>query len=150
MNTLKSFLLLALLSGLLLAAGAALGGRAGMMLALVVAAAMNLGTWFFADSIVIRSTGAQPVPEWELTWLHADIGELAQRAGIPKPRLYALPHEASPNAFAPGRSPDKGVVAVTAGLLQTLDRREIRGVLAHETVISEAGARRTRSCSSPS
>lgn len=132
MNTLKTTLLLASMTGFLIVMGGLVGGRSGMLLMLVVSAVMNLGTWFFADSMVIRATGAQPVPEGgQLDWLHHDIAELAQRAGIPKPALY-ITADPSPNAFATGRSPSKGVVAVTRGLLQTLERREIRGVLAHE------------------
>lgn len=132
MNAIKTTLLLASMTGLMMAIGGVTGGRDGMLVMLVVSALLNLGTWFFADTMVIRSTGAKPVPEGgRLDWLHQDIAELAQRAGIPKPRLY-ITEDPSPNAFATGRSPSKGVVAVTAGLLNTLDRREIRGVLAHE------------------
>jgi len=130
-NALKTTLLLGLLTGFLLLIGEIVGGRSGMTLMLGISALMNLGTWFFADTLVLRSTGAQPVPPGELGWLHEDVAELARKANIPKPRLYWTP-EPSPNAFATGRSPSKGVVAVTQGLLNTLNRREIRGVLAHE------------------
>jgi heat shock protein HtpX len=131
-NTLKTTALLGGLTGMLLFMGGLFGGREGMALMLVVSLLMNLGTWFFSDSIVLRTTGAVPVDPRQLGWLQDDVQELARNAGIPTPRLYVLPHEHSPNAFATGRSPSKGVVAVTAGLLNTLDRREIRGVLAHE------------------
>lgn len=132
MNALKTTALLGLLTGFLLFIGALVGGRDGVFVMLAISAVMNFGTWFFADTIVLRSTGAQPLPRHnELAWLHQDIEELAQNAGIPTPRLYWT-QDPSPNAFATGRSPSKGVVAVTRGLLQTLDRREIRGVLAHE------------------
>lgn len=132
MNALKTTLLLATMSGFMIALGGLAAGRTGMLVMLIGSAVMNLGTWFFADSMVIRSTGAKPIPEGgDLDWLHDDVAELARRAGIPKPRLYYTA-DPSPNAFATGRTPSKGVVAVTAGLLQTLDRREIRGVLAHE------------------
>ncbi|MEM7245321.1 MAG: M48 family metalloprotease, partial [Acidobacteriota bacterium] len=92
----------------------------------------NFGSWFFSDTIVLKSAGVVPVPEGQLDWLREDLVELSARANMPVPQLYLQPHEASPNAFATGRSPAKGVVAVTAGLLNTLDRREVRGVLAHE------------------
>ena len=131
MNALKTTALLALMSGILLAIGGAAGGQQGLILMLGVSAVLNFGTWFFADTVVLRTTGAQPVPPGELDWLREDVAELAERAGIPAPRLYWTA-DPSPNAFATGRSPSKGVVAVTAGLLKTLNRREIRGVLAHE------------------
>lgn len=131
-NTMKTTALLGALTGMLVLFGAAWGGREGMILMFGLSVVMNFGTWFFSDSIVLRTTGAVPVDRNQLGWLHEDVEDLARRAGIPTPRLYLLPHEASPNAFATGRSPSKGVVAVTRGLLDTLDRREIRGVLAHE------------------
>lgn len=132
LNTLKTTALLAAMSSLLVLLGYALGGVNGMAIMLVVSVAMNFGTWFFSDTIVLKTTGAVPVDRSQLGWLHDEIEDLSQRAGIPTPRLYILPHEASPNAFATGRSPSKGVVAVTAGLIRTLSRREVRGVLAHE------------------
>lgn len=132
MNTLKSVLLLGLLTGLLLAAGAAVAGQRGMLTMLVVSMALNLGAWWFSDSMVLASTGARPLPEQGFEWLHDDVADIAQRAGIPKPRLFVMDRETSPNAFATGRNPERGVVAVTAGLLTQLDRRQIRGVLAHE------------------
>lgn len=131
MNYLKTTLLLGSLTGLLMAIGYAIGGQMGMTLMLLVSAGMNLFTWFFSDSMVIRSTGAVEIPYEDLPWLHDDIAELAKKANMPKPRILWTP-DPSPNAFATGRSPSKGVVAVTAGLLETLDRREIRGVMAHE------------------
>lgn len=131
MNTVKTTLLLSLLAGFLIALGGVVGGREGMLVMLLVSAVINFGTWFFADSIVIRSTGAVPIPEDELPWLHEDLQAISRAAGIPTPALYWTP-DPSPNAFATGRSPSRGVVAVTDGLLEHLDRREIRGVLAHE------------------
>lgn len=131
-NALKTTLLLGSLTGLLMAAGYGLGGAHGMQVMLVVSALMNLGTWFFSDSLVLATSGAVPIEDPRLRWLEDDVADLAQRAGMPKPRVFVVPREMSPNAFATGRSPEKGVVAVTAGLLQTLDRRQIRGVLAHE------------------
>ncbi|MFT6146446.1 MAG: heat shock protein HtpX [Myxococcota bacterium] len=132
LNTLKTTALLAFLTSILVAIGYGFGGSAGMIVMLGVSVIINFGTWFFADTIVIKTTGAVPVDRNQLGWLHDEVEDLAQRANMPVPRLYIVPHEQSPNAFATGRSPSRGVVAVTAGLLQTLSRREVRGVLAHE------------------
>jgi heat shock protein HtpX len=131
-NSLKTTLLLASLTGLLVLLGGAVGGQQGMVLMLVMSAVMNLGTWWFSDSIVLRTSGAVPITDPRLRWLDEDVAELARAAGMPKPRVFIVPNEPSPNAFATGRDPEHGVVAVTAGLLHALDRREIRGVLAHE------------------
>ena len=139
-NFLKTTLLMGALTGLLMLVGAAVGagvyGWIGAVLGTLAmgftAFVMNAGTWFFSDTVVLKTTGAVPASDTELGWLHDDLEELASKAGMPKPRLYLVPHEMSPNAFATGRSPRKGVVAVTAGLLRTLDRREVRAVLAHE------------------
>ena len=87
LNHMKSLLLLALLTGLLLTAGAALGGARGMAIAFVLSIVLNVGTWFFSDTIVIRSTGAVPLPEYEAPWLHRDVAQLAERAGITDPRV---------------------------------------------------------------
>lgn len=132
LNSLKTTMLLATLGGLLVAAGGALAGGEGMVLMLIFAAVMNFGVWWFSDSIVLRTSGAEPISDPRLAWIEDDVAELARAADMPMPRVYIVPSERSPNAFATGRSPDKGVVAVTAGLLEALDRRQIRGVLAHE------------------
>ncbi len=131
MNYVKTAMLLGLMSAFLIAIGGAIGGRGGMTMMLVMAGVMNFGAWFFADRMVIASTGAKPVPRDQLPWLHEDLEAIARAAGIPTPKLYWVP-DPSPNAFATGRSPSRGVVAVTQGLLDQLDRREIRGVVAHE------------------
>jgi heat shock protein HtpX len=131
-NALKTTALLAALTGVMLLLGQQLGGTSGMLMMLVVSSLMNLGSWFFSDRIVLATSGAVPVEDPRLAWLVQDVNELSARAGIPAPRVFVVPHEASPNAFATGRDPAHGVVAVTAGLLNNLDRREIRGVLAHE------------------
>jgi heat shock protein HtpX len=139
-NLLKTTALLGAMTGLMLVLGAVTGGGlsgdwigavAGMFLMLIVATVMNFGTFFIADTLVIKSTGAVPVPAGELQWLHEDLAEVSKKAGIPTPRLY-MTSNPSPNAFATGRSPKKGVVAVTGGLLRVLGRREIKGVVAHE------------------
>ncbi len=129
-NQIKTLLLLGGLSALLIAVGGALGPDF-LTYAVVVAAVMNLGAYFFSDRIVLASQHAQEVTAEQAPELHALVAELAQEAGIPKPRVYLIP-EAQPNAFATGRSPKHGVVAVTQGILQVLDERELRAVLAHE------------------
>lgn len=131
MSKLKTVLLLGALTGILLAIGAAIGGRAGMTVALLFAGLMNVGAWWFSDRIVLRMHNAREVAEGDAPRLHAMVTELSARAGMPKPRLYII-EEASPNAFATGRSPAHGVVAVTTGLLAILNEDEVRGVIAHE------------------
>jgi heat shock protein HtpX len=131
MNRAKTLMLLAALTALLLFIGQAIGGRGGLLIALVFASAMNLGAWWFSDSIVLRMHGAKELTPAEAPELHRMVAGLAQRAGLPMPRLYMLPEDA-PNAFATGRSPAKGAVAVTAGLTRVLDRDEVAAVIAHE------------------
>jgi len=130
-NWLKTTFLLALLTGLLLWLGDVLGGRQGLVMALAFAALLNLVAYFFSDKIALAMHHAQPVDEASAPQLYAAVAELSQRAGIPMPRLYLIP-EMQPNAFATGRSPSHAAVAVTQGLLQTMDRDELKGVLAHE------------------
>ena len=131
MNRLKTVMLLALLTALLMWAGQAVGGPAGLWFALVVAAVMNLGTYWFADKIVLRMHHAQEVSPLQAPELYAMVQDLAARADLPMPKVYIIPEEA-PNAFATGRNPQNGVVAVTEGLLRVLDRREVAAVIAHE------------------
>lgn len=131
MSRLKTIVLLGGLTGLLLVLGELVGGRAGSTLALGLAAMMNAGAWWFSDRIVLGLHRAREVPEEDAPRLHAMVSELAARAGIPKPRVF-LVEDPSPNAFATGRNPEHGVVAVTSGLLRILDEEEVRGVLAHE------------------
>jgi heat shock protein HtpX len=130
-NYLKTTLLLAGLSGLLLLAGQLLGGRSGLTIALVLAVALNAGSYFFSDKLALAATGARPVSEAEAPWLYAMVGELAARMELPMPRLYLSPSP-QPNAFATGRSPRHAAVAVTQCILSVLDERELRAVLAHE------------------
>ena len=127
----KIFSLLSLLTGLFLGGGLLIGGRSGMIVALVLAGVMNLGSYWFSHKIVLKMYGANRVEESENPDLHSMVGELAQEAGIPKPKVYKTGMQA-PNAFATGRNPEKGVVCVTDGLMQTLDEREVKGVIAHE------------------
>ncbi|AKJ03327.1 heat shock protein [Archangium gephyra] len=129
-NQIKTLLLLGVLSVVLIGIGAALG-KGFLLGALVLSLAMNLGAYFYSDKLVLRMHGAQEVSPQEAPGLHRMVEELSARAGIPKPRVFLM-NEAQPNAFATGRDPEHGVVAVTAGILEVLDERELRGVLAHE------------------
>jgi heat shock protein HtpX len=131
MNRMKTFIVPATLTALLAWAGHAIGGTVGLWLALVIAAAMIAGAWWFSDKLILRMHHAREVSRAECPELHAIVETLAARAGLPVPRLYIIPEDA-PNAFATGRDPRHGVVVVTEGLLRTLDRREVAAVVAHE------------------
>jgi heat shock protein HtpX len=131
MNQLKTLVLLAALTALLLWLGRLIGGQQGMMIALVLALVMNFGSYWFADRIVLAMYRAQPVSESDAPELFSIVRDLAQRAGIPMPKVYVIPEQA-PNAFATGRNPDHAAVAATQGLLRLMNRDEIAGVLAHE------------------
>jgi heat shock protein HtpX len=128
-NTIKTALLLGLMSGVLLVLGDYLGGSGGLMMAFVFAVIMNFASYWFSDKIVLAMYKATPVgPEHPLYQITA---RLAQRAGLPMPKVYIIPDQ-SPNAFATGRNPSHAAVAATEGILRLLDEREIEGVLAHE------------------
>lgn len=127
----KTFLLLALLSGLILFLGRAMGGSSGLMIAAIIALVMNVGSYWFSDKIVLAAYKAQEADPADVPMLHAMVAELAHNAGIPKPRVYIIPDD-SPNAFATGRNPQHAVVAVTRGILRLLSPEELRGVVAHE------------------
>lgn len=130
-NTLKTTALLGLLTGLFVLIGGAIGGQVGMIIALIFAVAMNMGAWWFSDSLALRMSGAREVSPAEAPELHQMVEVLAARAEIPKPRVYIIDSE-TPNAFATGRSPEKGAVAVTTGIARLLTRDELAGVVAHE------------------
>jgi heat shock protein HtpX len=130
-NNLKTTLLLAGLTGLLLAIGEFWRGQQGMVFALVIAGVMNLGSYFFSDKLAIAMSGAQPVSRDEAPRLYAIVERLAAKANIPVPKIYFIPTD-SPNAFATGRNPGHASVAVTRGILDLCDDEEIEGVLAHE------------------
>jgi heat shock protein HtpX len=130
-NYFRTALLLGLMTGLILVCGHLLGGRTGVVLALGVAALMNLVSYWFSDKIVLRMYRARPVSVSEAPRLHAVVDGLIARGGLPKPKLYVLPQKA-PNAFATGRNPKHSAVAVTVGLLELMDDEEIEGVIAHE------------------
>ena len=116
---------------LFVAIGGALGGRSGMVMAIVIAAVMNVGMYWFSDKLVLRMYRAQPVTEAEAPELHAIVRMLVQKAGMPMPKVYIIPDE-TPNAFATGRNPEHAVVAVTQGITRLLSREELSGVIAHE------------------
>ena len=128
-NGLKTALLLGILSALLLGLGEMLGGAGGLATAFVFAAIMNMGSYWFSDKIVLRMYRAAEVgPSHQL---YKIVERLTARAGLPMPKVYVIP-DPSPNAFATGRNPAHAAVSVTKGILQILDERELRGVLAHE------------------
>ncbi|MGH7885177.1 MAG: zinc metalloprotease HtpX [Thermodesulfobacteriota bacterium] len=131
MNNLKSVMLLAALTGFLVIIGGSLGGKSGATIALVIAGVMNFASYWWSDKIVLKMYKAQPVGMNDAPELYSDIQELAQMAGLPMPKVYIVPEQA-PNAFATGRDPEHGVVAVTQGIIQALERNELKGVLAHE------------------
>ncbi len=108
-----------------------MGGKTGIMIALILALVMNVGSYWYSDKIVLSMYGAQEVAPHDAPMLHAMVEELAARAGIPKPRVCVIPEDA-PNAFATGRDPAHGVVAVTHGIMRILSPEELKGVLAHE------------------
>jgi len=130
-NHTKTLILLATLTALLLWGGQALGGREGLWLALALAAVLNVGAYWFSDKIVLRMHHAKEIRPQESPELYSIVRGLAARADLPMPRVYLIPEDA-PNAFATGRSPRHGVVAVTEGLLRVLDRQEVAAVIAHE------------------
>lgn len=131
MNTFKTLLLMTALTAGLVLLGGWVGGRGGMVVALIVAGAMNLGSWFFSDRVVLRMYRAREVGRDEAPELYAVVEGLARRAGLPMPRVAIIPG-AQPNAFATGRNPEHAVVAATEGILGILDRDELEGVMAHE------------------
>ena len=126
----RTWLLIAGLTGLLLAIGAAIGGGALILFA-AFAVLLNVVGYWFSDRFALRASRAQPVEPGALPWLEAAVQELAARAGVPTPRLYLIPSE-QPNAFATGRNPEHSAVAVTEGLLRHLPEDQVKGVLAHE------------------
>ena len=129
MNQIRTFMLMAAMVALFMGVGLLLGGRSGMMIALVIAVAMNAFGYWNADKMVLRMHNAREVgPEHPLTQI---VAELVARAGLPMPKVYVV-DQAQPNAFATGRNPDHAAVAATTGMLNLLDRDEIAAVMAHE------------------
>ena len=130
-NTLKTVLLMTVLTVALVLLGGWLGGRGGMVVALVAAGAMNFGSYFFSDRLVLRMYRARLVGREEASELYDIVEGLARRAGLPMPRVAIIPGQ-QPNAFATGRNPEHAVVAATEGILRILERDEIEAVMAHE------------------
>ena len=130
-GNMRTFLLMAAMTALLMGMGWLIGGQGGAALALVVAGVGNLWAWWNSDKAVLRQHGAMPVTEAEAPDLVRMVRQLADRAGLPMPRVYVLATE-QPNAFATGRNPENSAVAVTQGLLRILTRDELAGVIAHE------------------
>jgi len=128
MNTLRTVLLMTLLTLVLVAAGGAVGGRGGALLALIIAALMNLGSYWFSDRIVIKMYRGQEVQSGPL---YDVVSEICQQNRLTMPKVYMLP-QSTPNAFATGRNPQHAVVAATQGILQVLSRDELKGVMGHE------------------
>lgn len=127
----RTFLLMAAMTALVMVLGWLLGGQGGAVLALLLAGAGNLYAWWNSDRMVLRQQGAVELGPQQGADLHRMVAELAQRAGLPMPRVYLLPTD-QPNAFATGRNPQNSAVAVTRGLLANLSRDELAGVIAHE------------------
>jgi heat shock protein HtpX len=130
-NRVKTFILLAGLTVLMVLIGKLIGGQGGMQIALVIAVAMNFFSYWFSDKIVLRMAGAHEVDPSQAPELYRLVEELSAAANIPKPRVYVMDTD-NPNAFATGRNPEHGVVAVTTGILRLLTPAELKGVLAHE------------------
>ena len=130
-NLMKTAILMAAITALFMAIGSLLGGRSGMMLALAVAVGMNFFSYWFSDTMVLKMYKAQQVDETSAPQFYRMVQELAQRAGLPMPKVYLI-NEDAPNAFATGRNPEHAAVAATTGILRSLSERELRGVMAHE------------------
>jgi heat shock protein HtpX len=130
-NWLKTSILMAAIMALFGAIGSYIGGASGMLIALLFGGAMNLFAYWFSDTMVLKMYNAREVDETTAPQFYSMVRDLAQRAGLPMPRVYLI-DEAQPNAFATGRNPQNAAVAATTGILQLLSAREIRGVMAHE------------------
>ncbi|HAR96431.1 MAG TPA: zinc metalloprotease HtpX [Deltaproteobacteria bacterium] len=131
MNQAKTFFLMVVLTIIFVALGSMIGGKNGATIALAVALLMNFVSYWFSDRIVLAMYGARQVTEHEAPNLYNMVASLCQKASLPMPRLYMIESD-SPNAFATGRNPENGVVAVTTGIMRLLSREELEGVLAHE------------------
>ena len=131
MGNARTFILMAAMTALLMGLGWLFGGQGGAMIALVIAGVGNIWSWWNSDKMVLRQQGAQRIDRANAPELFDMTAQLAERAGLPMPALYVLPTE-QPNAFATGRNPENSAVAITQGLLQSMPRDEIAGVIAHE------------------
>ncbi len=130
-NQIKTTILLAVMTAFILWVGNMVGGRQGMVLALVLAAGMNFFSYWYSDKIVLRMYRAREAGPGDAPRLYETVQRLTRRAGLPMPKIFIIPQEA-PNAFATGRNPEHAVVAVTEGLLRLMDEEELAGVLSHE------------------
>ena len=130
-NLMKTAILMAAITALFMAIGSVLGGRQGMVLALIVALGMNFFSYWFSDTMVLKMYNAQEVDESSAPQFYRMVRELSERAQLPMPRVYLI-NEDAPNAFATGRNPEHAAVAATTGILRVLSERELRGVMAHE------------------
>lgn len=131
MNTLKTTVLMALLTGVLVAVGGFAGGHSGAVIMLVISLGMNFFSYWFSDSIVLKAYDAREINAGDAPDLYNMIAELARKANLPMPKVYVV-NSVVPNAFATGRSPSHAAVAVTTGIMRALDYNELSGVLAHE------------------
>ena len=131
MNTLKTFILMMVLSMMLLIIGGAIGGQAGIIIALVLALVLNFGAYWFSDKIALGMTKSHPITEQDDPELYGIVREQARLARLPMPKVYEIQTD-SPNAFATGRGPRNAAVAVTTGIRRILNREELSAVLAHE------------------
>ncbi|WP_439271919.1 zinc metalloprotease HtpX [Pseudochrobactrum sp. HB0163] len=131
MNMMRTFMLIAFMTAMFMSVGYLIGGSGGMMIALIIAVAMNFFSYWYSDKMVLRMYNAQEADEHTAPEYHQIVRDLAARAGLPQPRIYII-HEDQPNAFATGRNPENAAVAATTGLLTRLSKQEIAGVMAHE------------------
>lgn len=131
MNSLRTTMLMAALTILLMMVGSLMGGRGGMFMAFIFAFVMNFGAYWFSDKLILRMTRARELGDNEGVELRNMVAQLAQRAQLPMPKVYII-EDATPNAFATGRNPENGVVAVTTGITHILTKEELAGVIAHE------------------
>ena len=130
-NVLKTAVLMAAITALFMLLGAYVGGRQGMVIALLVACGLNFFSYWFSDKLVLKMYNAREVDETSAPQFYRMVAELVQRAGLPMPRVYVI-DEAAPNAFATGRNPEHAAVAATTGIMQVLSANELRAVMAHE------------------
>jgi len=131
MNTMKTTLLMALLTVLMVMLGGLLGGKGGMTIAFILAAGMNFFSYWFSDKMVLSMYGARQIMESDDPRFYNLVQRLAQRAGLPMPKVYIMDND-TPNAFATGRNPEHAAVAATTGILRILNEEELAGVMAHE------------------
>lgn len=130
-NQIRTTILLAVMTALIVWFGQLFGGRQGMIIALFLAAGMNFFSYWYSDKIVLSMYRAREITPQEVPDIYEMVRSLTQRAGLPMPKIYLIPQD-TPNAFATGRNPQHAVIAVTRGLLELMDKKEIQGVLAHE------------------